>query len=55
LYRQLQLPQFQFILREFERQAAALDMKGEIMEDCIDQAVDGEEDEEERFVVIKFR
>lgn len=49
-FRQLQLPQIQFILREFEKQAAIMDMKGEIVDSSIDQATDVDQDEDERSV-----
>lgn len=35
---------------EFERQAEIMDMKEEMMNDAIDDAMGDEEDEEERFV-----
>nr|KAF6406428.1 charged multivesicular body protein 2A [Molossus molossus] len=48
--RQLKLPQIQKIMMEFERQAEIMDMKEEMMNDAIDDAMGDEEDEEERFV-----
>lgn len=45
---QLKLPQIQKIMMEFERQAEIMDMKEEMMNDAIDDAMGDEEDEEER-------
>lgn len=47
-YRQLNLPQIQKILQEFEKQSEIMDMKEEIMNDAIDDAMEDEGDEEER-------
>lgn len=47
-YFQLKLPQIQKIMMEFERQAEIMDMKEEMMNDAIDDAMGDEEDEEER-------
>ncbi|KAK1329568.1 hypothetical protein QTO34_009750 [Cnephaeus nilssonii] len=47
--RQLKLPQIQKIMMEFERQAEIMDMKEEMMNDAIDDAMGDEDDEEERF------
>ncbi|KAK4337299.1 hypothetical protein RND71_043585 [Anisodus tanguticus] len=44
--RQLNLPQIQKIMQEFEKQTEIMDMKEEMMNDVIDDAM-GEEDEEE--------
>uniref|UniRef100_A0A2K6FDA6 Charged multivesicular body protein 2A n=1 Tax=Propithecus coquereli TaxID=379532 RepID=A0A2K6FDA6_PROCO len=49
--RQLKLPQIQKIMMEFERQAEIMDMKEEMMNDAIDDAMGDEEDEEERFAL----
>lgn len=49
LYRQLNLPQIQKILQEFEKQSEIMDMKEEIMNDAIDDAMEDEGDEEERY------
>ncbi|KAG8302507.1 Charged multivesicular body protein 2A [Homalodisca vitripennis] len=46
--RQLNLPQIQRILQEFEKQSEIMDMKEEIMNDAIDDAMEDEGDEEER-------
>ncbi|VEN37890.1 unnamed protein product [Callosobruchus maculatus] len=46
--RQLNLPQIQRILQEFEKQSEIMDMKEEVMNDAIDDAMEGDEDEEER-------
>lgn len=48
-YRQLNLPQIQKILQEFEKQSEIMDMKEEIMNDAIDDAMEDEGDEEERY------
>lgn len=50
LYRQLNLPQIQKILQEFEKQSEIMDMKEEIMNDAIDDAMEDEGDEEERYL-----
>uniref|UniRef100_A0A2K6FD57 Charged multivesicular body protein 2A n=1 Tax=Propithecus coquereli TaxID=379532 RepID=A0A2K6FD57_PROCO len=47
----LKLPQIQKIMMEFERQAEIMDMKEEMMNDAIDDAMGDEEDEEERFAL----
>jgi charged multivesicular body protein 2A len=44
--RQLNLPQIQKIMQEFEKQSEIMDMKEEMMGDAIDDAM-GEGDEEE--------
>lgn len=44
--KQLNLPQIQKIMQEFERQSEIMDMKEEMMGDAIDEAM-GEGDEEE--------
>jgi charged multivesicular body protein 2A len=46
--RQLNLPQIQRILQEFEKQSEIMDMKEEMMNDAIDDAMEDEGDEEER-------
>ena len=51
-YRQLNLPQIQKILQEFEKQSEIMDMKEEIMNDAIDDAMEDEGDEEERYQVF---
>lgn len=48
--RQLNLPQIQRILQEFEKQSEIMDMKEEIMNDAIDDAMEGDDDEEERYL-----
>lgn len=52
---QLKLPQIQKIMMEFERQAEIMDMKEEMMNDAIDDAMGDEEDEEERFVDTRWK
>lgn len=46
---QLKLPQIQKIMMEFERQSEIMDMKEEMMNDAIDDAMGDEDDEEERY------
>uniref|UniRef100_A0A1B6FYK0 Charged multivesicular body protein 2a n=1 Tax=Cuerna arida TaxID=1464854 RepID=A0A1B6FYK0_9HEMI len=50
--RQLNLPQIQRILQEFEKQSEIMDMKEEIMNDAIDDAMEDEGDEEESDAVV---
>uniref|UniRef100_A0A1B6KZ58 Charged multivesicular body protein 2a n=1 Tax=Graphocephala atropunctata TaxID=36148 RepID=A0A1B6KZ58_9HEMI len=50
--RQLNLPQIQRILQEFEKQSEMMDMKEEIMNDAIDDAMEDEGDEEESDAVV---
>ncbi|KAG8230277.1 hypothetical protein J437_LFUL009450, partial [Ladona fulva] len=45
--KQLNLPQIQRILHEFEKQSEIMDMKEEMMNDAIDDAMEDEGDEEE--------
>ncbi|CAG0897588.1 unnamed protein product [Cyprideis torosa] len=44
---QLKLPQIQQIMQDFERQSEIMDMKEEMLNDTIDDAMGDEEDEEE--------
>ncbi|KAH6924665.1 hypothetical protein HPB50_021806 [Hyalomma asiaticum] len=46
--KQLNLPQIQKIMQEFEKQSEIMDMKEEMMNDAIDDAMGDDEDEEER-------
>lgn len=46
----MKLPQIQKIMMEFEKQSEIMDMKEEMMNDVIDDAMGDEEDEEERYV-----
>ncbi|XP_065344551.1 charged multivesicular body protein 2a [Cloeon dipterum] len=50
--RQLNLPQIQKILQEFEKQSEIMDMKEEMMNDAIDDAMEDEGDEEESDAVV---
>ncbi|XP_043271320.1 charged multivesicular body protein 2a [Venturia canescens] len=50
--KQLNLPQIQKILHEFEKQSEIMDMKEEIMNDAIDDAMEDEGDEEESDAVV---
>lgn len=50
--RQLNLPQIQRILQEFEKQSEVMDMKEEVMNDAMDDAMDDEADEEETYVLL---
>uniref|UniRef100_A0A8U7P8G7 Charged multivesicular body protein 2A n=2 Tax=Passeriformes TaxID=9126 RepID=A0A8U7P8G7_CORMO len=47
--RQLKLPQIQRILLEFQKQSELMDMKEELMNDAIDDALGDEDDEDERW------
>lgn len=47
---QLKLPEIQKIMHDFEKESEIMDMKDEMMGDAIDEALGGDEDEEERFV-----
>lgn len=51
-FSQMNLPQVQRILQEFEKQSEVMDMKEEIMNDAIDDALEDEGDEEERYVYL---
>lgn len=48
----MNLPQIQRILQEFEKQSDVMDMKEEIMNDAIDDAMEDEGDEEERYILL---
>lgn len=50
--RQLNLPQIQKILQEFEKQSEIMDMKEEVMNDAIDDAMADDADEEESDAVV---
>ncbi|KAH9405986.1 PREDICTED: charged multivesicular body protein 2a-like [Rhagoletis zephyria] len=50
--RQMNLPQIQKIMHEFERQSDMMDMKEEMMSEAIDDVIGDEEDEEESDVVV---
>ncbi|KAF5301459.1 hypothetical protein FQA39_LY02188 [Lamprigera yunnana] len=50
--RQLNLPQIQKILQDFEKQSEIMDMKEEMMNDAIDDAMEGDDDEEETDAVV---
>lgn len=50
--KQLNLPQIQRILQEFEKQSEIMDMKEEIMNDAIDDAMEDDADEEESDAVV---
>lgn len=53
----MNLPQMQKIMREFERESAAMDMKDEMMGDAVDEAMDddaeGVGEEEEGDAILK--
>ena len=51
--RQLNLPQIQKIMNEFERQSEIMDMKEEMMGDAIDDAMASADDEEETEAVVQ--
>ncbi|XP_063233383.1 charged multivesicular body protein 2a [Bacillus rossius redtenbacheri] len=50
--RQLNMPQIQRILQEFEKQSEIMDMKEEMMNDVIDDAMEDEGDEEESDTIV---
>ncbi|KAL3882332.1 hypothetical protein ACJMK2_028686 [Sinanodonta woodiana] len=50
--KQLKLPQIQKIMMEFEKQSEIMDMKEEMMNDAIDDAMGDEDDEEESDAVV---
>ncbi|XP_017587092.1 PREDICTED: charged multivesicular body protein 2a [Corvus brachyrhynchos] len=50
--RQLKLPQIQRILLEFQKQSELMDMKEELMNDAIDDALGDEDDEDESDAVV---
>lgn len=50
--RQLNLPQIQKILHEFERQSEIMDMKEEMINEHMDDAMEDEGDEEETDAVV---
>jgi charged multivesicular body protein 2A len=50
--KQLNLPQIQKIMMEFERQSEIMDMKEEMMGDAIDDAMGDVDDEEETEAVV---
>lgn len=51
--RQLNLPQIQRIMSEFERQSEIMDMKEEMMDDAIDDALGETGEEEETEAVVQ--
>lgn len=50
--KQLNLPQIQKILQEFEKQSEIMDMKEEMINDAIDDAMEDEGDEEETDAIV---
>ncbi|XP_002734514.1 charged multivesicular body protein 2a-like [Saccoglossus kowalevskii] len=50
--KQLKLPQIQKIMMEFEKQSEIMDMKEEMMNDAIDDAMGDEDDEEESDAIV---
>ncbi|XP_070536349.1 charged multivesicular body protein 2a-like isoform X2 [Ptychodera flava] len=50
--KQLKLPQIQKIMMEFEKQSEIMDMKEEMMNDAIDDAMGEEDDEEEGDAIV---
>jgi len=50
--RQMNLPQIQKILQEFEKQSEIMDMKDEMMNDVMDDALGDEGDEEESDAIV---
>jgi len=47
--RQMNLPQIQKIMQEFEKQSEIMEMKEEIINDTMDDAMEGDDDEEETY------
>ncbi|KAG0217969.1 ESCRT-III subunit protein did4 [Mortierella sp. NVP41] len=50
--RNMNLPQIQHIMMEFEKESEIMDMKEEMMSDTIDEAMEEEEDEEEQDAIV---
>nr|CAG4648356.1 EOG090X0H8I [Moina brachiata] len=50
--KQLKLPQIQKIMQEFEKQSEIMDMKEELMNDAIDDAMGDEADEEDSAAIV---
>lgn len=50
--RQMNMPQIQQILHEFEKQSEIMDMKEEMINDAIDDAMEDEGDEEEGDAIV---
>lgn len=50
--RQMNLPQIQKIMMDFEKESEMMDMKDELMNDAIDDAMEGEDDEEESDEIV---
>jgi charged multivesicular body protein 2A len=49
---QVNLPQLQKVMMEFQKQSEMMDMKQEVVGDAIDDAMDNEEDVEESEAVV---
>lgn len=50
--KQMKLPQIQQIMREFEKQSEMMDMKEEMMNDAVDDAMGDEDDEDESDAIV---
>eukprot|EP00093_Oithona_nana_P013811 13811.XXX_116323_115510_1 [CDS] Oithona nana genome sequencing. len=50
--KQMKMPEIQKIMMEFEKQSEIMDMKGEMMEDAIDDVMGDEDDEEESDAIV---
>ena len=50
--RKMNLPVLQKIMMEFQKQSESMEMKQEIVADAIDDALEGESDEEEQEAVV---
>ncbi|XP_054775005.1 charged multivesicular body protein 2a-like [Lytechinus pictus] len=48
----MKLPQIEKIMREFERESEIMDMKEEMMNDAIDDVMEGDQDEEESDAIV---
>merc|ERR1712226_1285562 len=50
--KQMKMPEIQKIMMEFEKQSEIMDMKGEMMEDAIDDVMGDEDEEEESDAIV---
>merc|ERR1712043_107493 len=50
--KQMKLPEIQKIMMEFEKQSEIMDMKGEMMEDAIDDVMGDEDEEDESDAIV---
>merc|ERR1719323_484571 len=52
MMKQMKLPEIQKIMQEFEKQSEIMDMKEEMMNDVMDDAMGDEDDEEETDAIV---